>query len=174
VSVHAEAIIDTADGTFLIRDALADTSADQRAAARASEVSGRRGGRMLGAAGSVLQVRCAHQFSSPSVRIEVLTDPAPPGAGPWHWEKPSELSVLSGRIGAEGDLRLTLELEAAPGRYVVLVGHQGRRQMQEAAFRAEEAIQAGEEETSAAWQRLQGIEKYLVRLWPAPARSADR
>jgi len=97
MSVHAEAIIDTAAGTLLVRDALADTSADQRAAARASGISGRRGGRMLGAAGTVLQVRCAHQFSRTSVRIEVLTAPAPPGDGPWQWEEPLPLGQPSSR-----------------------------------------------------------------------------
>ncbi|MEV4709630.1 hypothetical protein [Actinoplanes sp. NPDC049316] len=168
MSGNAEAIIDTEDGTFLVRDALADTYADQGAAARASRIPGSRGGRMLGASGTVLQVRCAHQYSSPWVRVEVLDGAVEAGEEPWEWAEPSGLTVVSGRIGVDGQASVVLELDAAPGRYVALVGHQGRGEMREAAVRVEEGQAAvGGEATYAAWQRLRGTEKYLVRLWPA-------
>ncbi|MFI1997054.1 hypothetical protein [Actinoplanes sp. NPDC020271] len=168
MSAYGETIVDTAEGTFLIRDALADTDADQAAAARAARIPGRRGGRMLGAAGTVIQVRCAHQYSCPQIRIEVLDAATPADEGAWQWAEPLELTVVSGRIGVEGDANFALELNASPGRYVAMVGHQGRREMEEAAVHVETAtIQTGGEETYAAWQRLRGTEKYLVRLWPS-------
>jgi hypothetical protein len=168
MNAYAETIVDTAEGVFLIRDALADTYADQGAAARASRIPGHRGGRMLGAAGTVIQIRCGHQYSCPWVRVEVSDVAVPAGEEPWQWEEPSGLTVVSGRIGVEGDMRIAEELDAAPGQYVVMIGHQGRQEMQEAAVRVEENLYAlGGEETYVAWQRLRGTEKYLIRLWPA-------
>jgi hypothetical protein len=59
-----EGIIDTADGVFLVRD-IGASYEDQRAASAATRIPNSRAGRMLGAAGGVLQVRCGHQRSRP-------------------------------------------------------------------------------------------------------------
>ncbi|WP_436536007.1 hypothetical protein [Actinoplanes sp. HUAS TT8] len=168
MSGSAETVISTDEGIFLIRDALADTLADQRAAALATRIPGHRGGRMLGAAGTVLQVRCAHQFSRPSVRIELVGARPQPSGGPWQWEQPVGLTVLSGRIAVDTGDELVLPLTIVPGRYSVLVGHTGREQLLEAATRvAAQTLHAGPDETHQAWSSLSGIEKYVIRCRPS-------
>lgn len=169
MSSSVEAVIDTEDGICLVRDAVADTVPDQRAAALVSRISGSRGGRMLGAAGTVIQIRCAHQFSRPAVRIEVL-DERPVGQhdGPWQWEPPTELTVTSGHIAVDTGDQLALPLEIAAGAYGVLVGHTGREEMRAAAGRVSaETLHAGADETHAAWISLAGTERYLLQLWSA-------
>ncbi|WP_433064086.1 hypothetical protein [Dactylosporangium sp. CS-033363] len=67
--------IPTAEGLFLLRDVSADTRAAQRPAADAARIPGSRGGRMIGAAGAVLRVRCASQYSRPRLILELLDGP---------------------------------------------------------------------------------------------------
>jgi hypothetical protein len=90
MSTSAEAVVDTANGVILVRDTGIDTRADQRAAAEAGRIPGSRGrGHMIAAAGTVLQIRCAHQLAHPRIRLE-----AHPNEGPYR------LTVLSGRLAS--------------------------------------------------------------------------
>ncbi|MEO3780189.1 hypothetical protein ABGB16_25890 [Micromonospora sp. B11E3] len=60
-----------------------------------------------------------------------------------------------------------IELGAGPGGYGLAVGHVGRTEVQDAARRvSDETSRASAEETRAAWRSLDGIERYLIRLWP--------
>ncbi|WP_433222524.1 hypothetical protein ACQP00_23700 [Dactylosporangium sp. CS-047395] len=67
--------IPTAEGLFLLWDVSADTPAAQRPAADAARIPGSRGGRLFGAAGAVLRVRCASQYSRPRLILELLDEP---------------------------------------------------------------------------------------------------
>jgi hypothetical protein len=167
-----ECVIPTADGVFLVRDVSADTAVAQQGAADAARIPGSRAGRGYGAAGGVLLVRCADQLSRPYLRIEIL-DTTPADASPWHWEPYTTLDLPTGRIlvdAADNDVpsaMLDIDAGAGPGRYTVSLGHTGRAEIREAARRVrEQTLYASVDDTMAAWESLEGLERYLVRFWP--------
>jgi hypothetical protein len=60
-----------------------------------------------------------------------------------------------------------VELPGGPGRYAVAVGHTGRAEMRREAARVSGAtLVASADGSLAAWRSLDGIERYLIRLWP--------
>ncbi|WP_416901301.1 hypothetical protein [Micromonospora echinospora] len=105
------------------------------------------------------------------MRVEVLTS-QPADEAPWHWEDHMRLTSPSGVLVLDSDLvKLPdpprIELGTRPGVYGLAVGHVGRTEVQDAARRvSEETSHASAEETRAAWRSLDGIERYLIRLWP--------
>jgi hypothetical protein len=159
-----EGIIDTADGVFLVRD-IGASYEDQRAASAATRIPNSRAGRMLGAAGGVLQVRCGHQRSRPRVRMEI--DDSSPHRGPdWQWAEPLTLTLPSGTVVVDDGLSgQGPRLEVPAGAYTVLVGHRGRAEMQEAAVLVSmETVGTAIDDTMARWATLAGIEQYLILL----------
>jgi hypothetical protein len=170
----AESVIPTDDGVFLLRDVSADTMEAMGAAFDAVRIPGRRGGHMFGAAGAVLLVRCAHQYSRPWIRVEVLDAP-PADEPPWHWETRTTLAFPTGHIRIDTGTYKTpadlvdIDTGAGPGTYGLALGHTGRTEMQDAAQRVDEqTLHASADDTHAAWRELDGIERYLIRLWPDP------
>ncbi|MCI4066108.1 hypothetical protein MRQ36_27595 [Micromonospora sp. R77] len=166
-----ETVLPTDNGLFLLRDVAANTADDQRAAFQASRIPGSRAGRRVAAAGPVLLVRCAHQYTRPHVRVDVLGG-TPDDDGPWQWEERMRLVLPTGVVTLDADPTMMLDLPhidlgAGPGSYGLSVGHVGRAEAQEAAREvAERTITASLEETRTAWQSLDAIERYLIRLWP--------
>ncbi|BCJ55926.1 hypothetical protein Asp14428_74010 [Actinoplanes sp. NBRC 14428] len=158
MTATVEAVVQTANGMILVRDVGVDTREDQRAAAEAARIPGSRGrAAMIAAAGTVLQLRCAHQLTRPRVRLEI-------GAN----DGPYELTVISGRIAVDTGDGLACEIPAAPGTYRVAVEHQGREELQAAAREVEARTQhADAAATHAGWRELDGMESYRVLLWPA-------
>ncbi|GAA0713286.1 hypothetical protein Drose_15795 [Dactylosporangium roseum] len=175
MTVSLEFVIPTSEGIFMIRDISADTSA-QLPAWRASRIPGHRGGRLYGAAGAVLLVHCAHQRSMPLLRLELLDTEPGPGEAPWHWEVRSSLQLPTGRIRVDSgdnilpeDL-LDIDAGSGPGAYGITFGHTGRTDMLAGALRVSQQTQHADVDTAiAGWRDLDGIEKYLVRLWPNTA-----
>jgi len=165
-----EAITPTANGVFLVRDISADSTDAQRQAADAARIPGSRGGRLYGAAGAVLLIRCAHQYSRPLVRIQT-TNTEQRQLPPWQWESPVSLNVPTGHIcisAADNDIPQPLTdiaLEQGPGTYTVALAHLGRTDLQDAAARVEaETLFSTPDATTAAWKTLDGTEKYLIQL----------
>jgi hypothetical protein len=157
MSTSAEAVVDTANGVILVRDTGIDTSADESAAAKAGRIPGSRGrGHMIVAAGTVLQIRCAHQLARPWIRLEVH-----PNEGPYR------LTVVSGGIGVDTGYGITCGLSLPPGTYRVMVEHDGRDEVQAAARQVEAQTQYADATTThSGWRSLDGIERFRVLLHP--------
>ncbi|WP_341720402.1 hypothetical protein QQG74_12225 [Micromonospora sp. FIMYZ51] len=166
-----DAVIDTDNGLFLVRDVSADSREALAAAFRARRIPGSRRGRLCVAVGGILVVRGAHQLTRPRVRIEVLATSGPEEP-PWHWEEEATMELATGRLVVAADPSFpldlpTVDLPAGPGRYRVALGHQGRTRLQQEAARVEAETQAATaDETHAGWLSLDGIEEYLIRFWP--------
>ncbi|MFI7209935.1 hypothetical protein [Micromonospora maritima] len=149
----------------------ADRPQDQRAAFQASRIPGSRAGRRVAAAGPVLVVRCAHQYTRPRIRVEAVAG-ARDDDPQWHWEERMRLVLPTGVVLVDTDPTQVLDmppvhLAGGPGVHGLAVGHVGRAEVQEAARRvAEETMTAPVARTIAAWRSLDGVERYLIRLWP--------
>ncbi|MEU4420260.1 hypothetical protein AB0F81_06510 [Actinoplanes sp. NPDC024001] len=174
MSLQLEAIIPTSNGAFLIRDVSADTVEAQRPASEAARIPGSRGGRMFGAAGPVLLIRCAHQYGRPSLRITTGSGPAEPE---WQREAVVALSAPTGRICLDaGDndvpsLFAEVALAGGPGIYPVEIWHAGRQEMRAQAAQVQATtLYASTADTMAAWRGLDGLERYLLRIASAPQR----
>lgn len=173
-----ESIIPTGEGVFLIRDVSATSPESQRAAWDAVRIPGSRGGRLLGAAGAVLLVRCAHQFSRPLLRIEPLDAEPVDTEPPWQWQPAAVLTLPTGRVNVDSyeegvpDSMLDVPVGPGPGDYGIQLGHTGRTEMQTRAAEVERDTQTADTETSiAAWRTLDGVEQYLLRIWPITTTS---
>ncbi|WP_433605694.1 hypothetical protein ACQP2P_28025 [Dactylosporangium sp. CA-139114] len=164
--------IPTGEGVFLIRDVAADTPEAQRPAARAMRIPGHRGGKMVAAVGAVLRVRCAHQYSSPHLTLQIL-DREPADEPGWEWATITTLDLPTGRIQVDCGEEpappplLDIDAGAGPGRCAVTLGHQGRADMLARALQVgTETMYADADTTRAAWQEAGRLERYLVRIWP--------
>ncbi|MER7283353.1 hypothetical protein ABT369_53885 [Dactylosporangium sp. NPDC000244] len=61
-----------------------------------------------------------------------------------------------------------IDAGAGPGSYHVALDHAGRAEYLHQSRQVEqETVAADRDEWIAAWQRIAGIERYLVRIWPA-------
>ncbi|MET7420900.1 hypothetical protein [Dactylosporangium sp. NPDC005555] len=168
-----ESIIPTGEGVFLIRDVSANTPESHKPAWNAARNPGSRGGRLLGVAGPAMLIRCAHQFSRPLLRIEPLDAEPGDAEPPWQWEPPAVLTLPTGRVKVdiyeEGipDIMLDIPVGPGPGAYGIRLGHTGRTDMQTRAAEVERDTQTADTATSiAAWRTLDGIEQYILRVWP--------
>jgi hypothetical protein len=163
---------------FLLRDVSADSFAARRAVSDAARIPGRRGGRLCGAAAGILLVRGVHQLTRPRVRVEIHDTP-PVDEPPWHWEPPTALDLATGRLMVEGDpdsqfVVSAVDLTAGAGRYGVALGHTGRDELLRASLRVSAANQsASSDDALANWDSLDGIERYLIRLWPDRRAESD-
>ncbi|MEV0329934.1 hypothetical protein AB0H63_26285 [Micromonospora echinospora] len=166
-----DAVIPTDNGLFLVRDVSAVSREAQVAVFQAVRIPNSRRGRLSAAAAGILLVRGAHQMTRPRLRIEVL-DTAPAEEPPWHWEPQTTVELATGRLVVEADPSFPLdvpvvELPGGPGRYAVALGHTGRAEMQRGAARVgAETLSVPADDSAAAWQRLAGLEQYLIRFWP--------
>lgn len=166
-------ITPTANGVFLVRDISAESVQAQRGAADAVRIPGSRGGRLYGAAGAVLLIRCAHQYSRPLIYL-TTTNEEQHHPDTWQWESPVILDVPTGHIcisAGDNDIPEPLTdiaLKQGPGSYTVSFAHAGRTDLQDAAARVEgETLFSTSDATRAAWRALDGMEKYLIHLTPA-------
>lgn len=166
-----DAVIPTDNKLFLVRDVSADSREARLAAFQAARIPGTRRGRLCAAAGGILVVRSAHQMTRPRIRIEVL-DATPVDELPWHWEERTTMELATGRLVVEADPSFPLDvpvvdLPGGPGRYAVALGHTGRTEVQQEAIRVSAANRSVSSDASlAGWRSLDGIEQYLIRLWP--------
>jgi hypothetical protein len=90
---NVEAVTPTANGVILLRDVSADSPHAQRQAVEAARIPGSRVGRLYGAAGAVLLIRCAYQYSRPLVRIETAAPTEQHEESAWQWETPTSLNL---------------------------------------------------------------------------------
>ncbi|MEU8258677.1 hypothetical protein AB0C06_30935 [Micromonospora inaquosa] len=166
-----DAVIPSDNGLFLVRDVNAESFEARLAAFQASRIPGTRRGRLCAAAGGILLVRGAHQMSRPRVRIEVL-DTIPAEEPPWHWEARATMEIATRQLVVEADPSFPLDVPAVdlpggPGRYGVVLGHTGRPEVQQEAARVSAAnLSVSSDDALANWRSLDGIEQYLIRLWP--------
>ncbi|MFI7523988.1 hypothetical protein [Micromonospora globbae] len=166
-----DAVIASDNGLFLVRDANAESFEARLAVFQASRIPGTRRGRLCAVAGGILLVRGAHQMSRPRVRIEVL-ETIPAEEPPWHWEARVTMEITTTRLIVEADPSFPLDvppvdLPGGPGRYGVLLGHTGRSEVQREAAKVSAANRSvSSDEALANWRSLDGIEQYLIRLWP--------
>lgn len=64
-------------------------------------------------------------------------------------------------------LDVPVALPGGSGRYAVALGHTGRPELQQEAARVSAAtLSVCADDSLAAWRSLDGIEQYLIRLWP--------
>ncbi|MEU9505367.1 hypothetical protein AB0D32_03670 [Micromonospora sp. NPDC048170] len=166
-----DTVIRSDNGLFLVRDVSADSFEARKAAFKAARIPGTRRGHLCAAAGGILLVRGAHQMTWPRVRIEIL-DTAPTDDRPWHWEPRATMELATGRLMVESDPSFPLDLPVidlpgGPDRYAVALGHTGRTEVQQESVRVSAANQSNSSDDSlAGWRSLDGIEQYLIRLWP--------
>lgn len=177
-----EAHVSSLDGTVVLRDAGDNAVADIRLASEAARQGGSQrggGGQVIGVAGGALMIRCADQYSTPSLLIRVHDAPlAQTGDSGWTWLRQAVIVLESGRLvldgsceqpGWPGDVPV-----GAPGRYAVRVGHRGRAEFQQAASQVRaQTLNASAEDTEAAWESVRGIEAYAMDLWPRTAPDAS-
>jgi hypothetical protein len=170
-----EAHVSSLDGTVVLRDAGDNAVADIRLAAEAARQGGSQrggGGQVIGVAGGALMIRCADQYSAPTVLLTVHdAPPAQTGDTGWTWLRQAAIVLESGRLvldsGGEQPGWQGAVPVGAPGRYAVRVGHRGRAEFQQAASQVRaETLNASAEDTQAAWESLRGIEAYAIDLWP--------
>ncbi|MEV4513441.1 hypothetical protein AB0K00_31275, partial [Dactylosporangium sp. NPDC049525] len=168
-----ESIVPTDEGVFLIRDVSADTPESQQPAWIAARNPGSRGGRLLGVAGPAMLVRCATQYGRPLLRIEPLDAEPDTTEPPWQWEPHAVLTLPTGRLqvdvveGRVPDIMLDIPVGPGPGDYGIRLGHTGRTDMQTRATEVERDTQTADTETSiAAWRTLDGVEQYVLCIWP--------
>lgn len=171
VEVHVSSL----DGIVVLRDAGDNAVADIRLASEAARQGGSQrggGGQIIGVAGGALMIRCADQYSTPTLLIRVHdAPPAQTGDTGLTWLRPAAIVLESGHLvldsggeqpGWHGDVPV-----GAPGRYAMRVGHRGRAEFQQAASQVRaETLNASAEDTEAAWDSLRGIEAYAIDLWP--------
>ncbi|MEV0392933.1 hypothetical protein [Polymorphospora rubra] len=173
----AESTISTSDGLFFLQDTdyEAMTNAQLAAFADAREPGrGRGGGRLLGTAGGTLLVRSVDQSSRPTVRVEIWDTTPDVFESPWQWQDARTLTLTTGHFWvSDGDgeapepLR-NLDAGAGAGTYSIRLAHDGREAAREAIARVRRrTIHATTAESDAAWHGIIGIERYLIRIWPA-------
>ncbi|WP_407566955.1 hypothetical protein [Polymorphospora sp. A560] len=175
--VVAESAILTSDGLFFVQDTDYEAMVDAELAAfddAREPGQGRGGGRLFGTAGGTLLVRCADQSSHPTVRVEIWGTAPEVFEAPWQWQEPRTLTWTTGHFwvsDGEGDAPepfRNLDAGAGAGMYSVRLAHDGREAAREAIVRARRQTRhATTAESDAAWHRIIGIERYLIRVWPA-------